>query len=201
MRGKTKTTLAATALGVGLFAVSAAGVAQDGRFYAGGSLGQAELDGFCSDVDGILASVGGTLRSCDEKDTAWKIFGGYRINPNFAVEGTYIDFGEVSARGASFGVPFTARADATGLGVAAVGILPLAERFSLFGKLGLLRTEGDVSASGAGGSVSDSESEIGLHLGIGALFDVGQTFSIRAEWERDDENEIDMMSIGGQFRF
>ena len=60
---------------------------QDTGWYVGGSIGQAEADGTCP--------AGFT---CDFKDTDWKIFGGYRINRNFAVEAFYADHGEISVR-------------------------------------------------------------------------------------------------------
>lgn len=172
---------------------------EQGSFYVGGSFGQAELNGFCDDIRSLVAGIG-TVSSCDEKDSAWKLFGGYQFNRNFALEASYFNYGEASASGQTFGVPFRITGDASAFGIAAIGILPLANQFSLFGKLGLLRTEVDASAIGAGGAGADSDSETGLHLGLGVMFNLGR-FSIRAEWERNDEVEIDMMSLGVQFRF
>jgi opacity protein-like surface antigen len=198
-----KKVLAASVVAAGLLGASTVAMAQDsaGRMYAGISLGQAELKGFCSDVQGIAASVGGSVASCDEKDSMFKFFLGYRVNRNFAIEGSYIDYGDASATGQSFGVPFRVSADATAFGVAALGIIPLGERFSLFGKFGLLFSDGGATASGAGGSFSDSGSDTGLHLGVGAMFDITRNFGVRAEWERNDELEVDTMSIGLQVRF
>lgn len=198
-----KRILAAMAVGIGLLGASTASLAQtDGRAYAGISFGQAELKGFCSDVAFIAATApGGSVSSCDEKDTAFKFFVGYRVNRNFAIEGSYIDYGDASARGQSLGVPFSVSADATAFGVAALGIIPLSNQFSFFGKVGILMTDAGASASGAGGAFSGSDSETGLQLGFGAMFDITPTFGIRAEWERNDELEVDMMSLGLQVRF
>jgi OmpA-OmpF porin, OOP family len=184
-----------------LLALPSAGIAQDGQFYLGLGLGQAEANGVCDDVRSLISGVSGTVSSCDEKDTAWKVFGGYQFNRHFALEASYFDYGSIAANGQTFGVPFRIAGDATAFGVAALGILPLGNQFSLFGKLGLLRTEIDLSASGVGGSSSESDSDTGLHLGVGAMFDIGRNFSIRAEWERNDEAEIDMISVGLRFRF
>jgi OOP family OmpA-OmpF porin len=134
---------------------------------------------FCPIVRSAAASVGGSVSSCDEKDSAFKLFAGYRVNPNFALEASYIDYGEASAR----------------------GIVPLGNRFSLFGKAGVLMSDIEGSSVGAFGPASASESETGLHIGVGAMFDISPTFAIRAEWERNDELETDMMSIGLQVRF
>ena len=175
-------------------------LAQDARFYIGGSFGQAEAEGVCDDIRTLATGIG-TVSSCDEKDSAWKFFGGYQFSRNFALEASYFDYGSIAASGQTFGVPFSISGDATAFGVAAVGMLPLGNQFSLFGKLGLMSTEVDVTASGIGGAFSESDSETGLHIGVGAMFDLGRNFSIRAEWERNDEAEIDMMSLGAQFRF
>jgi OOP family OmpA-OmpF porin len=181
-------------------AVPSSVLAQDARFYVGGSFGQAEAEGVCDDIRTLVTGIG-SVNSCDEKDSAWKFFGGYQFSPNFALEVSYFDYGSVSASGQTFSIPFSISGDATAFGVAAVGILPLANNFSLFGKLGLLRSEVDVTAAGIGGAGSESDSETGLHIGVGVMFDLGRNFSIRAEWERNDEVEVDMMSIGVQVRF
>ena len=57
-----------------LFAASA--LAQQRGFYIRGSLGQSEHSDQCS---GGAAGI-----TCDDKDTAWKIFGGYQFNQYFA---------------------------------------------------------------------------------------------------------------------
>jgi len=199
MKRKTKARLAILGLATAM-AFTGPAFAQDASFYLGGSIGQAEAEGVCDDLQTIVTGIG-TVSSCDEKDSAWKLFGGYQFNRHFAIEASYFDYGSVSASGQTFGVPFRITGDATAFGLAAVGILPIANHFSLFGKLGLLRTEVDVTGSGAGGAGSESDSETGLHVGIGLMFDLGRNFSIRAEWERNDEAEIDMMSLGVQFRF
>jgi OOP family OmpA-OmpF porin len=183
-----------------VLAVPSEVLAQDARFYVGGGVGQAEAEGFCDDFRTLAIGIG-TVNSCDEKDSAWKFFGGYQFNPNFALEASYFDYGSVSASGQLLGLPFSVSGDTSAFGIAAVGMLPLGNNFSLFGKLGLLRTEVDVSGSVLGSAGSDSEDETGLHFGVGVLFDLGRNFSIRAEWERNDEVEIDMMSIGVQVRF
>ena len=57
--------------------------------YVGGSLGRAEAGEFCSN-DGFA----GTISNCEDTDTGWKAFVGYRFNRNFAAELSYINFGE-----------------------------------------------------------------------------------------------------------
>jgi opacity protein-like surface antigen len=55
--------------------------------------------------------------------------------------------------------------------------------------------------SGGGVTVSESDDETGLQFGVGVLFNITNNIGIRAEWERNDEAEIDMLSAGIQVRF
>jgi opacity protein-like surface antigen len=38
-------------------------------------------------------------------------------------------------------------------------------------------------------------------FGVGAAFNFTRNFAIRAEWERLNDSEIDILSIGLQYRF
>src|SRR5688572_26874648 len=116
--------LATLVMGGALLGMPSMGMAQDGRFYLGGSFGQAEAEGICDDIRTLVTGIG-TVSSCDEKDSAWKLFGGYQINRNVAIEASYFDYGSITANGQTFGVPFSVNGDATAFGVAAVGMLPL----------------------------------------------------------------------------
>src|SRR5258708_20896207 len=63
---------------------------QETGAYAGLSLGQSKAKDGCSGVTG-------TGVSCDDKDTAWKIFGGYQFMRYLGAEVAYTDFGKVKA--------------------------------------------------------------------------------------------------------
>lgn len=159
-------------------------------FYIGGSIGQMEADGDCR--------AGFT---CDLKDSAWKLFGGYQLNRHFAVEATYGDWGDITI-GVS-GIPVSATGEIWSAGVAALGILPLGgDRFGLFGKVGILYTEQEATGS-APGVPTQTETETGseLHYGFGALFNFTRNLGVRAEWERLQDSDVDILSIGIQFRF
>jgi len=195
-----KREILAALAGSAILALPSVGAAQEQRFYLGAGFGQAEANGVCDEVRTLVTGIG-SVSACDEKDSAWKLYGGYQFNRNFAVEATYFNYGSVTATGQTFGVPFRVTGDATAFGVAGVGIAPLAARFSLFGKVGLMRSEVDLTAAGIGGSAAESDSETGLHVGIGAMFQATSNVSVRAEWERNDELEVDMMSLGVQISF
>lgn len=177
-------------------------LAQQVGVHVGGSVGQTKGDLFCSTTrDVVVFTFGGTVSSCDEKDSGFKIFGGYQFNRHLAVEGSYFDYGEFPARITVNGDQAIMTGKATAIGGAVLGIVPVTSWFSLFGKAGLLVTEFEVTAIGPGGVGTASEDDTGLHIGIGAMFDITRNFGVRAEWERNDEAQIDMLSIGLQVRF
>lgn len=189
-------------IGATSLVASAPALAQEPHgIYLGGAFGSTKIHDACDDARSAFAVFGGTVSSCDDKDTGWKIFGGVMINKNFAIEGTYINWGEISGRGTLIGIPVNISGDAKSFGAAAVGILPLNERFSLFGKAGVLMTTVSATISGGGVSSSDDDDSTELHLGVGAMFNVSERFAIRAEWERAQDTKVDMISIGVQYRF
>jgi OmpA-OmpF porin, OOP family len=155
-------------------------------FYIGGSIGQMEADGNCASGD-----------SCDFKDTSWKLFGGYRFNRYLAAEGFYADLGKISIRRGTVNVS----AEQTSIGAAAVGILPLGQHFELFGKLGLASSSRKITGSAPGVAISDNDSGSDILFGIGASYNFTRNFGLRAEWERYNDSEINVMSIGAQYKF
>jgi OOP family OmpA-OmpF porin len=174
-------------------------------WYIGASLGQAKADVDCS----------GTI-ACDDKDSSWKIFGGYQINRNFAVELGYSDLGAVTASTPSF-VLFplvipaaTLTIEAKAWELVAIGSVPLADRFSVFGKAGLYRADTDTRVDfGAAGSTTESDSNTDLTFGVGLRYDFTRNFGVRAEWQFysavaagfGEESDVDVMSVGLVWKF
>jgi OmpA-OmpF porin, OOP family len=193
MKNRTKAVLAAVGT-ASMLGFSAPTFAQDMGFYAGFSLGQSSADLDCQGF------------ACDDKDTTWRILGGYQFNRNLAVEVGYSDLGEVSVNA---GVLGAATIEATAIEVVAVGILPLANQFSVYGKLGMYRGEADQSGTGAF-VASASESNTDLTFGVGVKYDFTRNLGVRAEWQRysdlggegvGGESDIDVISIGAIWRF
>jgi OOP family OmpA-OmpF porin len=93
----------------------------------------------------------------------------------------------------------------------AVGSLPLADRFSIYGKIGLYRadTDADVSVSGLGISTTESDSNSDLTFGVGVRYDFTRNFGVRGEWQRYSdvsagdfgESDADVISIGIVWKF
>lgn len=155
--------------------------------YIGAGAGLTTVD-VCDDISG--AGI-----SCDDEDTGLKIFGGYKFNPNFAVEGLWADLGEVSATGPGG----TASVEVDGFGAAAVGIIPLGEKFNVFGKVGAFMWD----ASGGGVASGSDEDGTDIMFGAGVGWNLTKNFGLRAEWERFDidGDDVDFLSIGAQINF
>lgn len=184
------------------------GVPDEG-FYLGAGIGQAKLDNSTLDE---LAEFG---YSTDDKDTAYKLFAGYQFNPNFAVEASYVDFGEYTANAAvainGNVVSENIKSSADGFGFALVGKLPIDGGFSVFGKLGLIAWDGETydTVRINGQPVIDqklSADDIDPFYGIGVEYVVNQIM-VRAEFERYDLSDsgedftIDMVSASVGYRF
>ena len=172
----------------------AAAQAQDRGFYLGGALGQSKFKEWC-DTGG---STTATLPACDDTDTTWKILGGYRFNRYIAAEATYIDWGEVSAtaRITATGRTIDVAASQVSYGLAAVGTLPLGQRFELFGKAGFVNTEQDTTSAT---TVTRDETE--LHYGVGVKYAFTRNWALRGEWESTDTLKVELLSIGVEYRF
>lgn len=173
-------------------------LAQDTGFYIGGHLGQSKAKDACDGVSGPGIS-------CDDKDTAWRLLGGYQLNRNLAIEGAYTDLGEVSASGPGG----SASAEANALELVGVGTLPLANAFSVYGKAGIYRGEVEGRVDTALISGSDKDTNTDLTFGAGVKFDMTRNVALRAEWQRykdmggDDtgESDMDVLSVGVLYRF
>jgi OOP family OmpA-OmpF porin len=192
---------------------------QDRGWYIGGSLGQSKVDIDTGSLASDLAAGGinTTGFSTDEKDTGWKIFGGYKVNRNFAVEAAYMDVGNFDAKTTasipSLGIgatPLTLTFKVKDLfNIAAVGILPITNQFSVFGKLGGYYAKTEIRAS-AVSTASNSDTNTNLFFGIGVGYDFTRNFGLRAEWERFNkvgdkeetfQGDVDFFSLGVVYRF
>ncbi|HWS02501.1 MAG TPA: outer membrane beta-barrel protein [Gammaproteobacteria bacterium] len=190
---------------------SSTAYAADTGFYVGGSLGQSKIDISASDIDAELASAGYTSStSVDDSDTGWKLFAGYRIMKYLSVEGAYTNLGEASAS-SIITVPGPGVVNATVEGeawtVSALGILPIGDKFSLFGRLGVNIWNVDVSAagtySGATATLSGSDDGTDMVYGVGAAYSFTDNLSMRGEWERYDfgDTDVDLLSAGISWNF
>lgn len=166
-----KKVLAGLCVAATMATVSGAALAADNSFYGALDLGQSKAKGVCT---GMPAGV-----SCDEKDTSYRLAGGYNFNKNFGAEISYTDYGNATA--SATGV--SASVDATAFQIVGTGALPLGNQFSLTAKAGLASVDVGASATVLGLSATASASNTNFVWGIGAQYDVTPSIGIRVNYE------------------
>jgi OOP family OmpA-OmpF porin len=162
--------------------------------YVGGSLGVATTTASLnnSDVD---------LSVTDKTDQALSLRTGYRFNSNLAVEGGYADLGKMKYQ--QSGWPNGA-IKTTLWHIDAVGILPLADKIAIFGKLGMARMNYEEEGYSAHKTTP--------HLGFGVSYALAPTLDVRAEYDHygkarfsEGEESLDLrssqFSLGMDYRF
>jgi OmpA-OmpF porin, OOP family len=167
------------------------------QFYFGGSFGKSDLD------HGNVVPDLITSGSVNGDDPAFKVFGGYQVNPHFGLEIAYVDLGKATYSGSFFAQSVTGGSlDTTGANFSAVGTIPLNPSFSLFGKLGFFVWEQKARDITNGVPFSGKDDGQDLSLGVGASLNLTRNVSLRLEWERFEAfDSIDFLSLGGAFRF
>jgi OOP family OmpA-OmpF porin len=177
--------IAAALSALAVAAAAPAAFAQDAEpgFYLGGGVGQfnAQID----DVD----DVDSTVDEWDEDDTAYKLFGGYRLNNFLAFELAYINLGEPS------GAVLPGRnvdASVDGFAPYVVGTIPLGNWFEVYGRLGYYFYDATLGVEdGAGGRLEFDEESEDLVWGAGIGANIGERLNLRFEYERMDLQGVD----------
>ena len=163
-----------------VFALPAAAQLNASSVYLGGSLGRSNF------------------KTPSETDTAWRVFGGYQLNRNFAAELGYHNLGEVNF--------VQGDRNAQVWELVGVGMLPVANALSVYGKLGGYYGKSEIKSSVV---PSGDDTNGGLTYGAGVQYDMMQNVGLRLEWQRYDqvggsrtgETDIDVLNVGVLYRF
>jgi OOP family OmpA-OmpF porin len=99
--------------------------------------------------------LGGGIGVNDDEESVWRLFGGYRAHRNLAVELGYADLGEMNIAGRP--------ANTEAWELVGLGILPLTEQISVYGKLGGYRGEAK------GGGITETRNDLTFGFGGGAF--------------------------------
>ncbi len=135
--------------------------------------------------------VGASIGDPDFGDLGAKVYGGQQFHPNIAWEASYIKFFKDEIRG-----PLgTSRTDFWGVSGAAIGILPLQQGFSVFGKLGLVYGRARVRV----GNFDVTDRDTNFLIGVGGRYQLTPRVAIRVEFEDFDQG--DLFSAGVTYRF
>lgn len=159
---------------------STASLAADNGIYVGASLGDANID-----INQGIAQV-------DSDDTGFKFIAGLRPLDWFAVEASYVNFGEAEDG------PLAANAD----GISAFGVFFLpAGPVDVFAKGGLISFDTSVELDGGRDIFREDGTDLAYGLGVQLrLLSLG----VRAEYEIfdiDDVEDANMLSIGVTYTF
>ncbi|MCZ6598344.1 MAG: outer membrane beta-barrel protein [Planctomycetota bacterium] len=181
--------------------------------YVGIGGGVADVDTEGIDVDGELAGLGhpDLDTTLDDTDIGWKVFAGYRFEQPFAVEVGYTDLGTVESvitgavadfdqflKDVSDIHPFLGE----GVTLSAVWYPIQTDSMVALIRVGGWYWEADVDIRAASGErIEIDEDGIDLLFGVGAIWNVAEDLSFRAEYERyiiDHEN-ADFFTLGIQY--
>ncbi|MCV2422498.1 outer membrane beta-barrel protein [Paucibacter sp. DJ2R-2] len=141
--------------------------AADSNFYVGGDIGSSK---FKADGDSrSKTGFGATL--------------GYTLNPNVAFELTARRLGSFKEDGSKLSV--------NALQASVLGIAPITNEFSIYGRLGMGRNSLDLSE----GAVSASVHKNKALVGIGASYQVAKNVALRGEYTNLGNNKVGDTSV------
>ena len=184
--------------------------------------GEASSEGLDqNELDAALVDAGFDLQSSslDDSDTGFGATLGYQVNENFAAELSYVDLGDVSYQASNeqanpANETLTLDTSAAGPVFSLLGILPIGERWGIYGRAGLALMDSEGEATATVGDVTDriSDSTNGSNLvaGAGVNYAVSDRFGLRLEWDRYfdvgseeivGESDIDLFSLGLRYNF
>ncbi|MDB5732284.1 MAG: OmpA/MotB [Variovorax sp.] len=193
-------------------------MAQDaGGWYGGANIGQssATIDD-ARITSGLLGQGLATSSISDrDRDAGYKLFGGYQFNRNFALEGGWFSLGK-------FGYSATTLPAGTlngnirldGLNLDAVGILPVTDKLSVLGRVGLtsVHARDQFAATGAArvpyADPNPGRRQTNYKVGAGLMYDFTDALAMRIEAERyrindavGNKGHVDLVSVGLVYRF
>lgn len=155
-------------------------------FYLNASVGRSEVD----DIGGLSFDEG----------TAYTLGAGYSIIENFAVEASYIDFGEFDD-----GTYPNWIISGDAVMILAVAKVPVTKLFTIYGKLGFFSWDAKVTEAGWGKLASDDGTDI--TWAAGAMVNFTERVSVFGQYQVFDFDlegesvDVDNTSIGLQYHF
>jgi hypothetical protein len=194
--------------------------------YAGVSYAMVEKDSMRSEfeAEALLVynafgfSPTSTSASLDAKDSAYGFVVGWRLTEHIALEGGYMDLGDVAYKDRSTGLfantpppenwAQNLETSTSGIALSALGILPLSYRWEVYARGGVLIANSEESVFITDGNQSQklqaNQSGFDLFAGAGISFSLAEIYNIRLEYGRvfdagDDEvldaADVDMATL------
>ena len=176
----------------GLISLGLVASAQAEGWYAGASVGGAHVKDDAPD--------NGRSINRDSSSTGYKLFTGYQINPQLAVEAAYADLGKET-----FNWRYGKNESGAGsiklqsLSVAVVGSMPIADGIRAFGKLGAAQMQGKYHESwsqpGYAETIDIKKSKTVANYGLGLAYQIMPKLEVRAELEGYGKVKVEDLGI------
>lgn len=194
-------TLGALSVMTGALLAAQSAQAQDNTFinpdwansawYIGAGVGQSRATIDEPRLRASLAANGETVTgfSKDQRDTGYKLFVGRQLNQYFAVEAGYFDLGKFDFKSTTSGNGvLNGQAAFRGVNLDLLGQLPLSQRLSLLGRVGMHYTKTNTEFSGnrllGSTNTHASERKLNAKVGLGLEYKFSEALALRGEVER-----------------
>ena len=178
-------------------------------WYIGAGAGQSRANIDDARLIRSLTANGATLGSftTDERGRGFKVFAGKQLNQYVAIEGGYFDLGKFGFNATTSGNGvLNGEAGFRGANLDLVGQLPLTQRFSLLGRIGMNYAKASTHFTGnrlaAVTNPNPSERKIGAKAGLGLEYKFSEALAMRAEVERyrvndavGNRGDVDLASV------
>jgi OmpA-OmpF porin, OOP family len=141
--------------------------------------------------------------TCDDSGTAFKLLGGYKFTPNFAVEGGYMSYGKTKA--ADTGISLNLEVD--GFGIGGAFHQDFATNWNFAARLGVAQMKAKARATAGGISGSDSDSSAQPYGGLSLGYRFTKQLSLDAAWDfsrakvAGEKVDVRALSLGLTFDF
>jgi len=143
------------------------------------------------------------LVTSEQSSVNYKVFTGYNINKNFAVEAFYTSLGSYNMTAATTGPVRSATGTnkASAYGVDVLAKLPVAETNSVYLRVGYFQATYDTTLTGnliTGGNAALSSKSSNIKFGIGGDYGITENFSLRTDWEyyNNKDTPVNVLSLG-----
>ncbi|MFO1320704.1 MAG: outer membrane beta-barrel protein [Burkholderiales bacterium] len=199
-----------TAMVLAVLAGAPGARAADGATYVGITVGGSQSSGWCSDVNGP---------QCDDSGRVGKLSVGHEYGRHLAVEAFYAYLGRTTGTDTTQGSPIRADAKYQAVGLSALGLWPVCDGLSVFGKAGIAAVQMRLNAATATGPSGTAINTSGnLLLGLGLRWNAIDNVVFRLEWERyfdvggvpvhagptrldTGKSDLDVLGVGIEYRF
>ncbi len=179
-------------------------------WYIGGGIGASQATIDEARIRAALASNGSSVTAFEKDEKyaiAYKVFVGKQLNRYLAVEAGYFDLGEFTYKATTSDGSLAGESRFYGINLDLVGQLPISERLSVLGRVGVQYAKTETSFTGtrlnAVTGPSASMRKAGPKLGLGVEYKFNEALAMRAEVERyrlhdaiGNRGDVDMATIG-----